>query len=121
MLTYKQHVSPVPSVQLRGHGSADAARTVRSYIYATDQQSKYLSMMLKKFAPAEYARLKKSADAGRWYTDTEAACTLGLATVWKLLVGVHLDPCDKDLCMIVCGGKFNGGNLYLPDLNLCLA
>ena len=120
MLTSKQHVNPVPSVQLRGHGSADTARMVRSYIYATDQQSKYLSMMLKKFAPAEYARLKKSADAGRWYTDTEAACTLGLATVWKLLVGLHLDPSDKELCMIVCGGKFNGGNLYLPDLNLCL-
>ena len=76
--------------------------------------------MLKKFTPAEYAQLKKSADAGRWYTDTQESCTLGLATVWKLQVGLHLDPYDWELCLIVCGGKFNGANLYLPDLNLCL-
>jgi hypothetical protein len=116
-----QHVNPVPSVQLRGHGSADAAQTVRSYILATEQQSKYLSMMLKRFAPTEYALLKRSADAGRWYTDTEESCTLGLGTIWKLQVGLHLDPWDWELCMIVCGCKFNGGKLYLPDLNLCLA
>jgi len=116
-----QKVNPVPSVQLRGGGSGDAARTARSYILATGQQSKYLSMMLKKFAPAEYELLKKSADAGRWYTDTEESCTLGLATVWKLQVGLHNDPHDWELCLIVCGGKFNGGRLYLPDLNLCLA
>ena len=59
-----------------------------------DQQSKYLSIMLKKFAPAEYAQLKKSADARRWYTDTETVCTLSLTTMWKLLVELHRLDCS---------------------------
>jgi hypothetical protein len=110
----------VPSADLRGKTTAEGARVARSYIMATELQCKYLDMMLKTFAPREYERLRRSADAGRWYTETEAACTLGLATVWKLQVGVHLDKDDWELCMIVCGGNFYGGNLYLPDLNLCL-
>jgi hypothetical protein len=74
-------------------------------------------MMLKKFTPAEYNQLMKSADAGRWYTDTQESCTLGLATVWKLQVGLHLDPYDWELCLIVCGGKFNGASLSLTRYN----
>jgi len=46
---------------------------------------------------------------------------LGLAMVWKLQVGIHLDCKDWELCMIVCSGNFTGGALYLPDLDLCLA
>ena len=36
-------------------------------------------------------------------------------------VGVHLDTDNYELCMIVYGRKFSSGQLYLPDLNLCLA
>jgi hypothetical protein len=120
--TITEFVNPVPSVQLQGHRSVDVAWTVRSrsYIFSTEQQSKYLGMMLKKFAPTEYALLKRPADAGRWYTDTEESCTLGLCTIWKLQVGLHLDPSDWELCIITCGGTFNGGRLSLPDLNLYL-
>jgi hypothetical protein len=105
---------------LRGKASGEAARQARSYIAATAPQQKYLDMLLKTYAPEEHRQLKKSAEAGRWYTESTEGCTLGLATVWKLQVGVHLDAGDWELCMIVCGGNFIGGNLYLPDLNLCL-
>lgn len=77
-------------------------------------------MLLKTYAPVEYEKLKKSAEAGRWYAESTEGCTLGLATVWKLQVAVHLDAKDYELCMITCGGNFTGGHLYLPDLNLCL-
>lgn len=108
-------------MDLRGNGSAADARTARNYIVATAPQQKYLDMLLKAHAPLEYAQLKKSAEAGRWITDSTEGCTLGLATIWKLQVGVHLDHKDWELCMIVCGGNFTGGELYLPDLGLCLA
>jgi len=92
----------------------------RSYVAVTAPQQKYLDMLLKAHAPREYVQLKKSAKAGRWVADSEEGCTLGLATIWKLQVGVHLDRKDWELCMIVCGGNFTGGALYLPDLGLCL-
>ena len=78
-------------------------------------------MLLKAYAPQEYAQLKKSAEAGHWITDSKEGCTLGLATIWKLQVGVHLDCKDWKLCMIMSGGNFTDGELYLPDLGLCLA
>lgn len=112
---------PLPSSDLRGKKTAHGARIARSYILATEPQRKYLDILLKTFAPNEYAELKASSDAGRWYVDDDMGCTLGLSTVYKLQVGVHLDKNDWELCMIVCGGNFRGGHLYLPDLNLCLA
>jgi hypothetical protein len=115
-----QKDDPLPSVDLRGKASAEAARNARAYIAATAPQQKYLDMVLEKYAPLEHAALKKSAAAGRWYTESEEGCTLGLATVWKLQVDVHLDCDDYELCMIVCAGNFRGGHLYLPDLDLCL-
>jgi hypothetical protein len=116
----QQKSDPLPSVDLRGKASGDAARNARAYIAATAPQQKYLDMLLKNYAPLEYAALKKSAAAGRWYTENSEGCTLGVATVWKLQVGLHLDADDYELCMIVCAGKFSGGHLYLPDLDLCL-
>ena len=96
-----QHKPPVPSVDLRGKGSGSKARTARSYIAAIAPQQKYLDMMLQAHAPKEHAQLKKSADAGQWFTDSKDGCTLALATVWKPQVGVHLDRQDWELCMIV--------------------
>ena len=108
-------------MDLRGNGSASLARAARSYVAATEPQQRYLEMLLQEIAPEEYVQLKKSAEAGRWVTESREGCTLGLATVWKLQVGVHLDHRDWELCMIVCGWNFTGGVLYLPDLDLCLA
>jgi hypothetical protein len=111
----------VPSADLLGKASANRALSARSYLSANAQQAKYLDMLLSTFAPKEHRQLKQSAMAGRWYTEQTEGCTLGLATVWKLQVDLHLDTADWELCMIVCGGNFSGGNLYLPDLNICLA
>lgn len=107
-------------MDLWGNGSASYARTARSYIIATVLQQKYLDMLFNAHVPREYVQLKKSAEAGRWITDSKEGCTLGLATIWKLQVGVHLDRKDCELCMIMCRGNFTGGELYLPDLGLCL-
>jgi len=79
---------------LQGNGSASDARTARSYVAVTALQQKYLDMLLKAHAPREYVQLKKSAKAGRWVADSEEGCTLGLATIWKFQVGVHLDCKD---------------------------
>ena len=111
----------MPSTDLRGKATAEGAVAARSYIFATALQSKYLDMLVKRFAPKEYEELKASAKAGRWYTEHTEGCTLGLTTTWKVQVGLHLDKGDWKLCIITCGGNFLGGKLYLPDLNLCLA
>lgn len=108
-------------MDLRGKTTAEGAVGARSYILATAPQSKYLDMLLERLAPKEYKQLKASSKAGRWYTEQTDGCTLGLTTTWKVQVGLHLDRGDWELCMLVCGGNFLGGNLYLPDLNLCLA
>jgi len=116
-----QHKPPVPSSDLLGKGGSRKQAAVRRYIFAAELQAKYLDCLLKLNAPREYATLKRSAKAGRWYTECNGGCFLGLATVWKCQVGVHLDQKDWELCVITCGGNYTGGNLYLPDLNLCLA
>jgi hypothetical protein len=93
----------------------------RNYLYATEQQASYIDKLLEATAPKEHARLKRVAKAGRWYTELDERCFLGLATVWKLQVGCHLDANDWELCVITCAGNFRGGQLYLPDLGLCLS
>jgi len=108
-------------VDLQEKGSASDAREARTYVAAIAPQQKYLDMLLKIYAPREYVELKKSWAASHWFTENPEGCTLGLAMVWKLQVGVHLDCKDWELCMIMCGGNFTGGALYLPDLDLCLA
>jgi hypothetical protein len=107
-------------VDLRGKATAEGAVGARSYILATAPQSKYLDMLLERLAPKEYKQLKVTSKAGCWYTEQTDGCTLGLTTTWKVQVGLHLDKGDWELCMLVCGGNFLGGNLYLSDLNLCL-
>jgi hypothetical protein len=92
----------------------------RSYVLATAPQRKYLDILLKTFAPREYAKLRTSSEAGRWYVDDDVGCMLAIGTVYKLQVGVHLDKIDWELCITVCGGNYNGGHMYLPDLDLCL-
>ena len=103
-------------MDLQGKGSASDAREARTYVAAMAPQQKYLNMLLTK-----YVELKRSWAASCWFTENPEGCTLGLAMVWKLQVGVHLDCKDWELCMIVCSGNFTGGALYLPDLDLCLA
>jgi hypothetical protein len=70
--------------------------------------------------PDTHAKLEKCARAARWYTELDKGCTTGLATVWKCQVDPHIDGQDWELCIIVCGGNFTGGHLYLSDLDLCL-
>jgi hypothetical protein len=116
-----QHEPPLPSSDLLGNGGSRRQTAARQYIFATELQTKYLDLLLKLNAPKEYAILKRSAKAGRWYTECKSGCFLGLATVWKCQVGVHIDRKDWELCVITCGGDYVGGKLYLPDLDLCLA
>jgi len=116
-----QHDYPIPSSDLLGNNKSRNLGAVKQYLHATEAQAKYLDQLLQINAPKEYAILSRSAAAGRWYTDLDTGCFLGLATVWKCQVGVHLDKKDWELCVITCGGNYNGGHLYLPDLDLCLA
>jgi hypothetical protein len=75
---------------------------------------------LERLCPKEWNRLQRAHKAGRWYQDIDQSCFLGTVTVWKLEVDVHIDQNDFELCVLTCGGNFVGGELYLPDLNLCL-
>lgn len=120
MLTLPQHNPGIPSADLRGHGSADRMKEARAYLYATELQSNYIDKILAANDPEMYNILRGSANASRWYTELNAGCTVGLATVWKCQVAPHIDRHDWELCVIVCGGNYSGGHLYLPDLDLCL-
>jgi hypothetical protein len=101
-----------------GNHSAERAKAVRRYLQATEVQSLYLDKILKKLAPKKWNCLKRTWKAGRWFQDTKS-CFLGLATIWKLQVGIHIDPKDFKLSVITCRGDFEGGALYLTDLNMC--
>lgn len=92
----------------------------RRYKYATRQQAAYLDAILKELLPEEHGRLKRVQRAGRWLADDQYNCFLGVATIWKLQVGAHIDTKDYELSVITCGGNFSGGHMYLPDLGLCL-
>lgn len=103
-----------------GAGSVTRHMNGRQYLQANSMQAKYLNHLLKATVPAIHAKLIRAAAAGRWFQELNDRPFLGMATVWKLQVGVHLDESDWELCVITCGGAFTGGHLYLPDLNLCL-
>ena len=110
----------MPSADLLGNLGAQRSMATRRYLQATEQQASYLDKILERLEPSLWNRLKRTAKAGQWFQDTDQSCFLGLATIWKLQVDVHIDSKDFELCVMTCGGNFTGGRLYLPDLDLCL-
>lgn len=65
-------------------------------------------------AAAKYQKIYNAAstfkeDPGPW---------MGRVVVWKLQVDMHCDGLDGGPTLSFCTGKFTGGHLYLPDLNL---
>ena len=92
----------------------------RRYLLATEPYSSYLNQLVRHLAPDEWFHLQRSYTKGQWYQDVEESCFLGLATIWKLQVDVHIDQGDYELSVITCAGSFTGGGLYLPDLGLHL-
>ncbi|SJL08163.1 uncharacterized protein ARMOST_11526 [Armillaria ostoyae] len=114
-----QHNNLVPSTDLLQTGSAHKAQAAICYSINVDQQSSLLNVYVKRFFPQEYATLNQVAAAGRWIPE-KTSCFLGLATVWKANVNIHLDEHDWKICALTCGGNFVGGRLHLPDLNLSL-
>lgn len=114
-----QDEGPMPSKDLRGT-STGRAQAARGYVNAIQPTAKFLDMLVKAFFPKEYAKLKPTEAAGRWTTEADQGCFLGLATVWKLQVDAHIDQRDYEICAITCGGAFQGGHLHLPDLNVTL-
>lgn len=112
-----QHDSPLPSKDLRGI-STRRAQAARAYVNAMQPMTKMINMLVEEFFPKDYLKLKSTERAGRWVTEANEGCFLGLATVWKLQVDAHIDSKDYEICAITCGGSFNGGHLHLPDLNV---
>ncbi|KAK0464270.1 uncharacterized protein EV420DRAFT_1637834 [Desarmillaria tabescens] len=109
---------PSPSTDICSSNNRHEELAAHQYYLVTDRQSAYLNVLMKCFFSTEYATLIRAAKAG-WWVQGIQSCFLGLATVWKLQVDAHLDEKDYEVCVITCGGEFHGGELYLPDLDVC--
>lgn len=83
----------------------------------------YISRMVEKAFPQEFAMLKLSQHRGGWttrpYNDQgyEGGVFLNRVALWKLGCLLHKD-CSDMLCATCCGGSFIGGEAIFPDLGL---
>lgn len=76
--------------------------------------------------PEEFSILNKCSERGIWSnqnfsspksTGFERGIFMNRITLWKLNPRLHRDWNDF-LCMVTCGGKFEGGEFLVPELGL---
>lgn len=89
---------------------------VKTYYRNTQKVAAMLAGMFKAAFPKYYAKYHRAFQAGQWADDNPGPW-LGRAIVWKLQVGTHRDGLDEGPAACFPCGKYEGGNLCLPDLN----
>ncbi|KAH6911611.1 hypothetical protein BKA70DRAFT_1219731 [Coprinopsis sp. MPI-PUGE-AT-0042] len=100
--------------------SCSGAMSVDQYFEATKTTACEIADRFCVAFPDDYLKYEKAFKAGRWNM-LDPGPFLGRALVWKLQVQAHQDGLDEGPAAIFCCGEFDGGELYLPDLNLKLA
>lgn len=116
-------------------GNIDLHCQVTVLVYADDDITAQLDLMVQASFPEEYKKLRAAYAAGHRWTGIPLSPTgkrhnnhsfpltvgpfLGRATLWKLQVRVHRDPKDY-LCALFNDGEYEGGVAVFPDLGLRL-
>lgn len=119
MLTFVHiEFDPIPSADLL-QSNTRQSQSATCYSINLDHQSSLFNAHIERFFLKEYATLSCVAAAG-WWIPENWSCFLGMVTVWKLNVNVHIDQNDWSICALTCSGNFMGGHLHLPDPNVTL-
>jgi hypothetical protein len=107
------------SQDMNGRGRCGAEQYVRRYFEGSRPVAQYLSMCFKVAFPDYYRKYKAAFEAGAWMPE-DPGPWLGRAIVWKLPVETHMDGLDEGPTAIFNVGRYTGGDLYLPDLEVKL-
>ncbi|TCD60051.1 hypothetical protein EIP91_010838 [Steccherinum ochraceum] len=111
-----------PSSDLRGKTEEEFLFNV-SKLYNDHLITSLIEAWVLRWFPDEHKKLKESFENGHWVSTEYPAYAkksgifLGRVTLWKLQTSLHRDAKDV-LCVIFCCGKFQGGELILPDIGL---
>ena len=102
-----------------GRGTCTSAVEAQRYFRTSRPVAIYLSACFEVAFPEYYVLYQAAFQAGVWET-SDPGPWLGRAIVWKLPVKTHLDGLDDGPTAIFNVGKYTGGELYLPDLEVKL-
>ena len=93
---------------------------LKHYYQASEPVARFLANCFKASYPDYFETYSEAFKAGVW-TASDPGPWIARAIVWKLQVHTHQDGLDDGPTAIFNCGKYEGGELYLPDLGLKLA
>lgn len=112
-----------PLADLLGKSEAEFRFNV-SKLYADDPICALLEKMVQAHSPKIYRRMRAAYCKFNWvreevpiYLYRANGLFLLRVTLYKLQTSLHRDPKDL-ICVLFCGGEFEGGKALFPDLNV---
>jgi hypothetical protein len=108
------------SISTDNFRSGKGLMAVEHYYRASAAITQYLSTCFKASYPEYFETYSEAFKAGVWVT-SDPGPWIGRAIVWKLQVHTHQDGLDDGPTAIFNCGRYQGGELYLPDLGLKLS
>jgi hypothetical protein len=93
------------------------AVAVKHHFLATAQVAHVLSAYFQLCFPEAYEQYREAFEAGIWLVE-DPGPWLGRVIVYKLQVKPHVDRLDAGPTAIFNVGQYEGGELYIPCLNL---
>ena len=97
--------------------TSSGATAVAAMYDATQNLEANVEAVIKVFFPNYYTNMKNVCEAGK-IIQRPTGCHNGRAIVFKLPVLPHWDDTDFGVTVSFPAGKFTGGYLYIPQLDL---
>lgn len=88
----------------------------KAAVHEFDYAKRYARAMFQETFPEEYAKFDRV-----WQAAEETNFVgpfLGLAVLWNTNTACHIDASDYFRCITMVFGKFIGGEMIFPQLNL---
>jgi hypothetical protein len=107
------------SISTDNFRSGKGLMAVEHYYRASAAITQYLSTCFKASYPEYFETYSEAFKAGVWVT-SDPGPWIGRVIVWKLQVHTHQDGLDNRPTAIFNCSRYQGKELYLPDLGLKL-
>ncbi|KZV97597.1 hypothetical protein EXIGLDRAFT_764254 [Exidia glandulosa HHB12029] len=112
------------SKEMLGDGSAKRKHIIDAYHLQTIRQREALRRVAQAAMPAEdFASYERTYAAGNAFSGKVPGPFLAQVTVHKCQSRCHRDQSDGKgrFCLTMPAGKYSGGRMFLPDLNIILS
>ncbi|EJD36349.1 hypothetical protein AURDEDRAFT_130132, partial [Auricularia subglabra TFB-10046 SS5] len=119
----KRHLNDMTaSSDMRGDGGGTRQGAARAYHVNTSFMRSWVDRCFKSCVPArDYKAYSQTYRAGRFLGKDVVGPFLAQVIIWKCDSRTHRNSNDGHgaWCVTFCGGNFDGGIIYFPDLGLC--